>query len=148
MKYYAQFNPDAKHNYELVCVNDNGEVESILALNKKTTDNYLHMPECVVNDTNRRLVSIAMIEKANVERFEITPKDYKEPRTLNVAPKKGLEEWLEGDDKELFLALVEKAKKAREEAHKKVPMTELEKAIKARDKWLAKIEELKAQQNA
>lgn len=147
MKYYAQFNKEAKHNYELVCVDDNGN-ETIIALNKKTTDNYLHMPECVVNDTNRRLVSITMIEKANVDRFEITAREYKEPRTLNVAPKKGLEEWLEGDDKEMFLALVEKAKKAREEANKKVPMTELEKAIKARDKWLAKIAELEAQQNA
>lgn len=144
MKYYTQFNQNAKHNYELVCVDDNGN-ETIVALNKKTTDNYLHMPECVVNDTNRRLISIAMIEKSNCDRFEIVAKEYKAPRVLTTSPRKGLEEYLNEDDKKLFLELVEKAKKAREEANKKQPMSKLEKAQRELERALAKVEALKSQ---
>ena len=147
MKYFAQLNTNAKHNYELICVDDNGN-ETILPLNKKTTDNYLYMPECVVNDTNRRLVSIAMIEKSKADRFEITPKEHKEPRKLDMTNRKGLEEYLEGEDKEMYLALVEKAKKAREEANKKAPMSDLEKAMRAVERAQAKLAELQAKENA
>ena len=147
MKYFAQLNTNAKHNYELVCVDDNGN-EIILPLNKKTTDNYLYMPECVVNDTNRRLVSIAMIEKSKADRFEINPKEHKEPRKLDMTNRKGLEEYLEGEDKEMYLALIEKAKKAREEANKKAPMSDLEKAMRAVERAQAKLAELQAKENA
>lgn len=141
MKYYTQFNTSAKHNYELVCVDDDMS-ETIVPLNRKTTDNFLYLPDTCVRDTNRRLISIAMIERSGDVRFEITPKEYREARTLTGMSKKGLEDWLEGDDKVLYLELVEKAKKAREEAMR--PRTEVEKAMAQVEKWKRKLEELMA----
>lgn len=79
--YYVQRNQEAKHGYELVTIDDAGN-EKIVALTRKTTDNYLHMPEECAKATNRRLISIAMIEKANVDRFEVTYREYREPRVL------------------------------------------------------------------
>ena len=61
---------------------------------------------------------------------------------------KVVKEYLEGKDKELYLARVEKAKKAREEASKKAPMTEYEKRVRAVERAQAKLAELQAQQNA
>ena len=69
------------------------------------------------------------------------------PRTES-APRKGLEEYLEGEDKAMYLALVEKAKANREAANKKAPMTEYEKRVRAVERAQAKLAELQAQQNA
>ena len=105
----------------------------------------LVLPE---NPSNRKYFSSKKVEAAGGE-IEL---EYKESRTLGPrsesTPRKALEDYLEGEDRELYLALVEKAKKAREEAHKKVPLTPLQKAEKEVEKWMKKVEELKGGEEA
>ena len=101
----------------------------------------LVLPE---NPSNRKYFSSKKVDAAGGE-VEL---EYKESRTLGPrsesTPRKGLEDYLEGEDKELYLALVEKAKKAREEAHKKVPLTEEEKLLRIIARETAKLEALRA----
>lgn len=106
--------------------------------NEPTT---LILPE---NPSNRKYFSSKKVDAAGGE-IELTYKESKTlgPRTESVTPRKGLEEYLDEDDKALYLALVEKAKKNREEANKKVPLTPLQKAEREVEKWLKKVEELK-----
>lgn len=84
-------------------------------------DYFLKLPE---NSVNRVWVSCKKVDKAPNQTI-----DYgdivKTPRTLTTS-KRPLEDYLNDEDKALYLALIEKAKKAREEATKK-PMTEEEK---------------------
>ena len=84
-------------------------------------DYFLKLPE---NSVNRVWVSCRKVDNAPNQTI-----DYgdivKTPRTLTTS-KRPLEDYLNDEDKAMFLALVEKAKKAREEATKK-PMTEEEK---------------------
>ena len=90
-------------------------------------DRYLKLP---ANSVNRLWVSCAKVDKAPNQCVDYGD-DVKVARTLapkgESTPRKGLEEYLEGEDKELYLALVAKAKANREEANKKAPMTEEEK---------------------
>ena len=96
------------------------------------------------NPSNRKYFSSKKVEAAGGE-IEL---EYKESRTFGPraesTPRKALEDYLEGEDKELYLALVEKAKKAREEAHKKVPLTEEEKLLRIIARETAKLEALRA----
>lgn len=151
MKYYIQPNATAKHGYELVKIDDNGN-EVVMALDKKTTDNYLYMPDEVINATNRRLVGINGIKKANVERYELTPKEYKEPRVLgshsNGEPRKKLDEYLTQEEKDILTELLARAKARREEATKKVPLTPLEKARREYERKKATYEKLMAEAEA
>ena len=84
-------------------------------------DYFLKLPE---NSVNRVWVSCKKVDKAPNQTI-----DYgdivKTPRTLTTS-KRPLEDYLNDEDKATYLALIEKAKKAREEATKK-PMTEEEK---------------------
>ena len=150
MKYYIQSNPQAKHGFELVKVDDNGD-EIIVALDKKTADDYLYLPEDVVSATNRRLIGINGIKKANVERYELTTKEYHEPRVLgprpaNGEPRKKLEDYMTDEEKAIIAGIIAKAKERREEATKREPMTELEKAQRAYERALAKLNNLKGAQ--
>lgn len=98
---------NARFGYEYVTIDAEGR-ETIVALNKKTTDNYLHLPE---NPFNRKLIGIAFLEKQG-DQWEVTPREAKTKTTTNATTKPktlALEEYLEGDDKELFLALKAKA---------------------------------------
>lgn len=117
MKYYITKNENSKHGYDLI-VDNNGETQTI-ELTRKTTDNYLHLPEQCAKDTNRKLISIVMIEKADVDMFEITAKEYKEPRKLDKSSNgsnkyKDIEQYLDDNDKVLLQKLIEKANIARE----------------------------------
>ena len=98
-------------------------------------DYFLKLPE---NSVNRVWVSCKKVDKAPNQTI-----DYgdivKTPRTLTTS-KRPLEDYLNDEDKAMYLALIEKAKKAREEATKK-PMTEEE-------KLKAKIAKYQAQYNA
>ena len=146
MKVLVRKNSNTNTGYELVTINEAGK-EVAVAIDKT----YPGEPFTLVlpaNEVNRKYFNSKKVDAAGGE-IELT---YKESKTLGPrtesAPRKGLEEYLEGKDKETYLALVEKAKKAREEANKKAPMTEEEKLRRriARDE--ARIEELKAQQKA
>ena len=130
----------AATGYEIV---DNGIVTAI----DKT---YPAEPFTLVlpaNSANRKYFNSKKVEAAG-GKIELV---YKESKTLGPrtesTPRKGLEEYLEGDDKTTYLALVEKAKAAREAANKKTPMSELEKAQRAVERAQAKLNELQAQQN-
>ena len=98
-------------------------------------DYFLKLPE---NSVNRVWVSCRKVDNAPNQTI-----DYgdivKTPRTLTTS-KRPLEDYLNDEDKAMYLALIEKAKKAREEATKK-PMTEEE-------KLKAKIAKYKAQYEA
>lgn len=110
-----------------------------VVLEKKTGAYWLKLPE---NSTNRKLINVKKFDKEAC--IELT---YKTPITLstreNSEPKKPLEDYLEGEDRIIYLELVEKAKKNRAEATKKKPMTELEKAEAKVARLMAQIEEMK-----
>lgn len=146
MKVLVRKNSNTNTGYELVTIDDAGK-EVAIAIDKT----YPNEPFTLVlpaNEANRKYFNSKKVDKAGGE-IELAYKESKTfgPRTES-APRKGLEEYLEGKDKELYLALVEKAKKAREEANKKAPMTEYEKRVRAVERAQAKLDELQAQQNA
>lgn len=149
MKYFITPNTLTKHGFELIKVDENG-IETVVALDKKTADDYLYLPDDVVKATNRRLIGINGIKKANVERYELTVKEYHEPRVLgprdNSQPRKKLEDYLTDEEKAIIEDLMNKAK-ARKEADKPKPLTEVEKAKIAAQKAQAKYEALLAKSN-
>ena len=101
-------------------------------------DYFLKLPE---NSVNRVWVSCRKVDNAPNQTI-----DYgdivKTPRTLTTS-KRPLEDYLNDEDKAMYLALIEKAKKAREEATKK-PMTEEEKLKAKIAKYQAQYEALLA----
>lgn len=141
MTYYIVSNPQSKHGYDLQYVNDKGIVVKTVELRRKTTDNFLWLPEDCVAETNRKCISMAMIAKSGETHFEVEPKEYREPRQLgsNNGGKK-LFDYLSDDDKILYLELVDRARKAREAANR--PLTPVEKAKRAMERAQATYEKL------
>ena len=116
---------------------DNNNVTALIP----NEDRYLKLP---ANSCNRVWVSCAKVEKAENECVDYG-NDVKATRTnIKVTERKPLEDYLNEEDKATFLALVEKAKKAREEANKKAPMTKEEKLLRAIERAQAQIAALKA----
>ena len=146
MKVLVRKNSNTNTGYELVTINDAGKEVSVAI--DKTYPNEPFTLVLPANEANRKYFNSKKVETAGGE-IELTYKESKTigPRTES-APRKGLEEYLEGKDKEMYLALVEKAKKAREEANKKAPMSDLEKAMRAVERAQAKLAELQAKENA
>ncbi len=139
MKVTINHSTTSTTGYELRITNDDGSmdvknIETIVDEGKT-----LKLPD---NPSNRKYYAIKKLE--DVTEVELT---YKASITLgtreNSEPKKPLEDYLEGNDRALYLELVEKAKKNRAEATKKKPMTELEKAEAKVARLMAQIEELK-----
>ena len=146
MKVLVRKNSNTNTGYELVTINDAGK-EVAVSIDKT----YPNEPFTLVlptNEANRKYFNSKKVEAAGGE-IELA---YKESKTIGhrseSTPRKGLEEYLEGKDKEMYLALVEKAKKAREEANKKAPMSDLEKAMRAVERAQAKLAELQEKENA
>lgn len=140
MKVLVRKNSSTNTGYELVTINDAGNEVSV-AIDKT----YPGEPFTLVlpaNEVNRKYFNSKKVDAAGGE-IELT---YKESKTLGPrtesAPRKGLEEYLGDEDRTVYLALVEKAKAAREAANKKQPMTELEKAQRAVARYQAKVDEL------
>lgn len=146
MKVLVRKNSNTNTGYELVTINDAGKEVSVAI--DKTYPNEPFTLVLPANEANRKYFNSKKVDAAGGE-IELTYKESKTigPRTEST-PRKGLEEYLEGKDKEMYLALVEKAKKAREEANKKAPMSDLEKAMRAVERAQAKLAELEAKQNA
>lgn len=146
MKVLVRKNSNTNTGYELVTIDDAGK-EIINAIDRTDPANpaILKLPE---NPSNRKWFSTKKVEAAGGE-IELSYKESKTigPRTES-APRKGLEEYLEGEDKATYLALVEKAKANREAANKRAPMTEYEKRLRAVERAKAKLAELLAKQNA
>ena len=113
---------------------DNGNVVEVTP-NK---DYWLKLP---TNSCNRVWVSCAKVDKATNQCVDYGD-EVKVPRTItgrSAVERKPLEDYLDEKDRKTYLALVEKAKKAREEATKKKPLTELEKAQREVEKWQARV---------
>lgn len=143
MKIFAQLSNTSKTGYELRTVYDDGH-EEITPIDKHHTSpkepNTLILPK---NEFGRQFVSSLSIDKAGGS-YELK---YHEPReNTGSYNKKPLEDYLEGEDKVMYLALIEKAKAAREAASKK-PLTDIEKAQKAVERAMAKLAELQALEN-
>ena len=146
MKVLVGRNSNTNTGYELVTINDAGKEVSVAI--DKTYPNEPFTLVLPANEANRKYFNSKKVDAAGGE-IELTYKESKTigPRTEST-PRKGLEEYLEGKDKEMYLALVEKAKKAREEANKKAPMSDLEKAMRAVERAQAKLAELQEKENA
>lgn len=100
-------------------------------------DYWLKLP---ANSCNRVWVSCAKVDKAAgqcVDYGDVV----KQPRATTGASRKRLEDWLNDEDRAMYLVLVEKAQKAKEDAKKK-PMSKLEKAQKQVEKWTKLVQEL------
>ena len=113
---------------------DNGNVVEV-APNK---DYWLKLP---ANSCNRVWTNCAKVDKAANQCVDYGD-EVKVPRTItgrSAVERKPLEDYLSEEDRKTYLALVEKAKKAREEATKKKPLTELEKAQREVEKWQARV---------
>ena len=113
---------------------DNGNVVEVTP-NK---DYWLKLP---ANSCNRVWTNCAKVDKATNQCVDYGD-EVKVPRTItgrSAVERKPLEDYLSEDDRKMYLALVEKAKKAREEATKKKPLTELEKAQREVEKWQARV---------
>ena len=125
-------------NSEQFFMDDNG-VKTELIPNE---DRYLKLP---ANSVNRLWVSCAKIEKAVNQCIDYGT-EVKIARVLGpregTVERKALEDYLDDKDRKTYLALVEKAKKAREEANKKAPLTDLEKAQRAYERAKARVEAL------
>lgn len=123
-------------------MDDNGNVVELTP----NDDRYLKLP---ANSVNRTWVSCVKVDKAPGQCVDYG-NEVKVARTLTQrdesTPRKGLEEYLEGEDKETYLKLVEKAKANREAANKKTPMTDLEKAQRRLERAQANLAKVQAQQ--
>lgn len=139
-QYRIRKSNESKLGYELA-ISDNGKVSTI-QLNRKTTDNYLYMPDEVISATNRRLISMAMIDKTleTNDEFVITSKapTIKSP---NGTTKKSSTKWTE------FLTDEEKKTiediKSKCEQRMNDPLTI---ALRELEAAKARVEELKKQQ--
>ena len=101
-------------------------------------DYWLKLP---ANSCNRVWTNCAKVDKAANQCVDYGD-EVKIPRTItgrSTTERKPLEDYLSEDDRKTYLALIEKAKKAREEATKKKPLTELEKAQREVEKWQARV---------
>lgn len=107
---------NAMNEYELVVIDDAG-VDTVTLL----TDRPKNEPDTLVlpaNPSNRKYFNAKKVDNAGGE-VELTYKESKSyGHRTESAPRKGLEEWLDDDDRALYLELVEKAKANREAAQK------------------------------
>lgn len=132
-------------NGEIYQLNDNGVITDLKVVQPKGWDPTIELPE---NSTGRKLINVPKLDKALAENpvYELKAKGERKSPGKSDTPRtvKGLEEYLDGEDKATYLALVAKARANREASKKKAPKTEYEKALALRDKWLKKVAELEA----
>ena len=117
-------------------IDDDNEI--IIDKIKMTSDGYLHIPE---NSSGRKLINKAKIDNLE-EPYELKPIT-KDGTHSNPVSKKSLLEYMTEEDRKLYDEIMNRAKIAYEEAHKKTPLTELEKAELRVKKALAALEALK-----
>ena len=138
MKVYINNSMHSTTGYELVIKDDNGLIVETKDIETIVDDGKtLKLPE---NPSNRKYFNLAKVEAAD----GIVELTYKESiklgsRTDEPKEKKPLEDYLEGDEREMYLALVEKAKKNRAEANKRVPLSPKEKLQREVARLQAKI---------
>lgn len=111
-KFYITPNASSKHGYDFI-IDDDG-IRTTIELTRKTGDGYIHLPQEYHETLNRKLLKFSDFEGKG--EYEITRRDGRLINSTSVsttpkAPSKGLEEYLDNDDKVLYLALIEKAMK-------------------------------------
>lgn len=114
---------------------DNDQETAITTI-KMTSDGYLHIPE---NSSGRKLVNRAKVD--SLGSYELKP-IVKDGTHSAPVSKKSLLEYMTPEDKELYDAIMERAKKAHEEATKKEPLTPEQKLRKKLEKLQAQLEAL------
>lgn len=100
-------------------------------------DYWLKLP---TNSCNRVWTNCAKVDKAANQCVDYGD-EVKMPRIItgrSAAERKPLEDYLNEEDRKTYLALIEKAKAAKAAANKK-PLTELEKAQHAVERWQARV---------
>jgi hypothetical protein len=113
---------------------DNG-VESII--NAITTDGKsLILPE---NASGRKFFALSKFEKSELHELNAINRDTSAERPTS---RKSLLEYMTPEDKALYDAIMERAKAAREEANKKVPLTEEQKLRNRLAKLQAQLDKL------
>lgn len=145
MKVLVRQNATTNTGYEVVTIDDNG-IETCQAIDKTYPGEpfTLVLP---VNASNRKFFNSKKVDAAGGE-IELTYKESKTfgPRTNSGEPRKKLDDYMTDEEKATIADILAKAKARREEANKKVPMTELEKAQRAYERALAKLNNLKGAQ--
>ena len=120
-------------------LHDDDQITTIETL-KFTSDGYLKIP---VNSSGRTLVKFTKVENLqDGEFYELKEKVEKNFSNSPRISQKSIVEYLSDEDKVLYNELMEKARKAYEEAHKKVELTPLEKAKLQYQKALEKLKKL------
>lgn len=149
MKTVVRYNEEAKYQYEVVEFSDDGkEVVKPIVATDPANESILKLPE---NASNRKWISVKKLEEAAGFDYELT---YKETRTFGprllgqTSPRKPLEDYLTEDERKTYDDLMAKARERREEATKKPPMTELEKAKRAYERAQEKFAKLQAEEEA
>lgn len=112
MEFTVKLNNSAKYGYELVITNDDGTTE-VRALNQKTTDGYLRLPQDVYDATNKHYVSLKMLESLNGDDYVIETQAAKrnnKPKNSTTSTRGfNMLDWLDDADKETYNALMKKA---------------------------------------
>lgn len=145
MKVYINSSSISNTGYELVIKDTDGSIVESKPIDTIVDDGKtLKLPE---NPSNRKYFNIKKVEAAGGS-IELA---YKEsitfgPRTDEPREKKPLEDYLEGEDRIIFLELLEKAKKNRAEANKKVPLTPLEKKKREVERLMAQIARMESEE--
>ena len=94
----------------------------VTTINSITTDGKsLILPE---NASGRKFFALSKFEKSEMHELCAINRD---PNAEHAVSRKSLLEYMTPEDKELYDQIMERAKKAREEATKKVPLTEEQK---------------------
>ena len=145
MKTFIIYDEKSRTKYSLRIVADDGKVQ-VTPIDRT----YPGEPTTLVlpdNPSNRKYFSTKKLEEIGEDGLELT---YKESKTFgprlpgSTSPRKPLEDYLEPDERKLYDELMAKARARREEANKPKPLTELEKAQRAYERELKKLEEAKA----
>lgn len=118
---------------------DNDQETAITTI-KMTSDGYLHIPE---NSSGRKLVNRAKVDALGSYELKPIVKDGTHSAPVS---RKSLLEYMTPEDKELYDAIMERCKKAREEATKKEPLTEEEKLRRRLAKLQAQLEVIMKQE--
>lgn len=141
---FARVSTTSTTGYELL-VRDKDGKESILPIEStyKNEPFTLVLPE---NPTGRKYLNSKKVDAANGElELKAVERNTSGEHTVS---RKSLLEYMSAEDKILYDQIMERAKKAREEANKKVPLTEEEKLRRKIAKYKADLEKLTGEAQA